>query len=243
MRRRFGVAALMLLLPIVGCKSSVTPPSGELDVDEDAPAPAAASAPLTCSIDKHGAARQDLTVQTLNGAEDAEWQFMTFQGHKAAVRFNAGDQFEGQRLLWLRLDDRSFKVYDPTKTLYKLHASDGVTIQCYDGTAAPASKQDGSTLGCSIAKAGQNRTDVPPALVAGAEVANPTIIPYGSHKSSATFNAGDEFDSQQLLMLSMGRYGAQVYDPGHSLTVLAAADGTEMQCHFGDGTTSGSVLD
>ncbi len=201
----------------------------------DASNPPTGNDQVSCTIDKHGTQSANLAVQTVGGAEVAEWEFRDYLGHKAAVRFVAGDEFEGQQILWVRLDDRHLKVYDPTKSLYKLTAADGVTIQCYNENGVPAANQTGDSLGCTVDKQGNDRKDVPPTVIAGPEVATPTVVQHSGHKVSAVFNEGDQFDSQQLLWPRMDGYEVQIYDPGSSLTVLEANDGTKLQCYFAAG--------
>ena len=83
---------------------------------------------LKCSVDGGGADRVDVPVQSGVGQLS---KFTNHKGHKVAVGFFRGDEFESQQLLELTLDGSTSSIYDPKESLYILTNEKGVRLQCY----------------------------------------------------------------------------------------------------------------
>jgi hypothetical protein len=103
--------------------------NGSYSVQLDSAEETLSSMPLSCSVSKLGSDRVDVSVKETMGLPPEDK--VNYKGHKIAVGFKSGSQFEGQEVLAMELNGYVSQVYDPKKSLYKLSTPDYVELQCY----------------------------------------------------------------------------------------------------------------
>jgi len=85
---------------------------------------------IKCSFDAWGVKMSDVKVHlTMGGAPKL---VEDIAGHQVAVGFFAGDQFESQQVLTLKLNDGTTKIYDPkAQSLVVVNGAGLSRLQCF----------------------------------------------------------------------------------------------------------------
>lgn len=107
---------------------------------------------------------------------------------------------------------------------------------------SPATSQtltaSSTDLSCSVALGGADRVEIAPTIIGGEIEPDAQTTFYKGHSVSVVFQAGDQFDGQQMLTINLDGQTREVYDPTRSLYNMSAADGVEVQCYLASGESA-----